>query len=256
MITAGVDVGNETIKAVILNERRIASWTLLNTRGDIHRVAETALRQAADHAALPREGIQHIVATGAGWKEVKVADSNFTEITCSARGAFELFPLARTVIDVGAEECRVLRTDGKGKVIDFFVNDKCAAGIGMFIETMAKALSVSLEEAGPLSLTSSKVLPLSTSCVVFAESEVISLINGGESKADVLRAVHVAAAMKAFSLLRRVGITDTIVVIGGVALNVGFIDSLRKMLDVEVQIPQNPRIVAALGAALLAGQGK
>ncbi len=252
MIITGIDVGNITTKAVIIDDGRILSWVVLNTRGDINKLAELAVSKAADEAGLNRDSIQRIISTGAGRKEVRFADTDFTEITCDAQGANRLFPSIDTIIDIGAEECRVLTTDGKGHVVDFFINDKCAAGVGMFIEVMAKALGVPLEEAGPLSLKSSKQLPLSTSCVVFAESEIISLINSGENKADVLQAIHMAAAMKTYALLIRLKKASEIALLGGVALNTGFINCLGEVLDADLRIPENPRIVGALGAALLA----
>jgi predicted CoA-substrate-specific enzyme activase len=252
MITTGIDVGNRTTKAVIIKEGKIVSWSTANTIGDINSLANSVVNQAADKAKVARSSIQFIVSTGAGRKDVKFADSDITEITCVARAAYELFSSVEEVIDVGAEECRVLRTDSKGNVIDFFLNDKCAAGVGMFIEIMAKALNITLEEVSTLSLQSSVDLPLSTSCVVFAESEVISLVNSGAKKSDVLRAVNTAAAMKALALLRRLGAASAPVFVGGVALNRGFIHILNDMLGTSVRTPENPLIVAAMGAALLA----
>jgi predicted CoA-substrate-specific enzyme activase len=256
VITAGVDVGNVTTKAVVIEERRVLSWSLMPTHGDINRLAESVVSKAAEKAGLKFDDIINISATGAGGKEVKFGAGCFTSTLCSAVGSSELFPLVEVGIDIGAEECRVFRGSGKGDIIDFFINDKCAAGVGMFIEIMAKALDVPLEEVGALSLKSSKELPLSTSCVVFAESEVISLINQGESREDVLRAIHRVAAMKAAGLLRKIGATKEFVVIGGVALNVGFIDYLKNDIKLDLLIPENPQAVGAFGAALLAQKQK
>jgi (R)-2-hydroxyacyl-CoA dehydratese activating ATPase len=255
MITAGIDVGNQTTKAVVADGTKILSWSLVHTRGDIRSLSETLMSNAAAKAGINLRDITAITATGAGGKEVNDATNYFTSILCSAVGAGELFPRVEVGIDIGAEECRVFRGSGTGDVIDFFINDKCAAGVGMFIEIMAKALGVPLEEVGDLSLNSSKELPLSTSCVVFAESEVISLINQGESQEDVLRAIHIVAAMKASGLLRKVGIAKRCVALGGVALNRGFIACLRSTLNLDILIPDVPQIVGAYGAALLA-QGR
>ncbi len=252
MITAGVDVGNQTTKAVVLDDGRVLSWSLTNTRGNISLLAESVISMAAEKAGLKLTDIIIIAATGAGGKEVKLAEQCFTSTLCSAVGSSKLYPDVEVGIDIGAEECRVFRGNGRGDIIDFFINDKCAAGVGMFIEMMAKALDVPLEEVGTLSLTSSKDLPLSTSCVVFAESEVISLLNQGESREDVLRAIHIVAAMKASSLLRKVGVSREFVAMGGVALNRGFLDCLKNTLTLGILVPEHPQLVGALGAALLA----
>ena len=257
MIIAGVDVGNKATKAVLIDEgRKVLSWALMNTRGDIDKLGELVIGMAAEKAGLKSADIVRVVATGAGGKEIKFTKEYFTSTLCSCVGSSELFPAVEVGIDIGAEECRVFRGSGKGDVIDFFINDKCAAGVGMFIEIMAKALDVPLEEVGALSLKYSKELPLSTSCVVFAESEVISLINQGESREDVMRAIHIVAAMKAAGLLRKVGAAKKFVVTGGVALNIGFLDCLKNAIDLDLLVPENPQIVGAFGAALLAQRRK
>ncbi|MDP2644781.1 MAG: acyl-CoA dehydratase activase [Desulfobacterales bacterium] len=252
MITAGVDVGNNTVKAVIARDKKILSWAIMKTVGDMNRLAAQVVQTAAQRAGLKFGDIAKSVSTGAGREEVKFVADCFSSTLCSAVGSSVIFPLVETGIDVGAEECRAFRGSGRGDVIDFFMNDKCAAGVGMFIEMMARVLEVPIEEAGALSLESSKELALSTSCVVFAESEVISLINQGESRADLLQAIHTVAAMKASGLLRKVGAVRQVVVMGGVALNSGFIDRLKCFMKLDVLIPENPQIVGAFGAALLA----
>jgi predicted CoA-substrate-specific enzyme activase len=256
MITAGIDVGNKTTKAVLVAGGKILSWSLTNTRGDINGLSEGLLKEAAEKARIAVGDIMKIAATGAGGKEVACAKDSYTSMLCSAVGAGELFPSVEVGIDIGAEECRVFRGSGAGDIIDFFINDKCAAGVGMFIEIMAKALDVPLEEVGALSLKSTKELPLSTSCVVFAESEVVSLVNQGESREDVFRAIHIVAAMKASGLLRKIGVAKKFVTMGGVALNSGFIECLRSVINLDMFIPEHPQILGAYGAALLAQRRK
>ncbi len=170
----------------------------------------------------------------------------------AARGAVFLAPQVRTVIDVGAEEGRAARISGKGRVLDFAVNERCAAGTGAFLEAMARALEVPLEELGPLALQSTRSVPLNAQCVVFAESEMISLIHANIPKADIARAVHQAIADRLASLARRVGVEPTVMLVGGVARNIGLVEVLKNELDTEVIVPEFPESVCALGAALMA----
>ncbi len=252
MITTGVDVGAKNVKVVIQEDGKILGkgqvTSGLDTASDIKEALDAALAEAG----LTRDRVEKIYATGAGRKEVKDADDSYTEVGADAAGAIHLFPEARTVIDVGAEEGRAIRVDDRGKVIDFAINERCAAGAGAFTEAMARALEVPLTELGPLSLTSSKAVPMNAQCAVFAESEVVSLIHQKTEKRDIARAVHDAMASRITSMARRVGVEPSVCLIGGVAKNPGFVDSLQRDLEMEVQIPDDPEYVSALGAALLA----
>ncbi len=254
MITAGIDCGAKTIKVVVLKDGQILGKSLVLAGIDTAGASDKAYDDALSGAGLSRGDIEKVVATGAGKNEAKFHQEAVTEVGADARGGVFLFPDARTVIDVGAEEGRAIRVDAKGKVVDFAINEKCAAGAGAFTEAMARALEVSLEEMGPLSLKATQAVPMNAQCAVFAESELVTLIHAKTPKPDMARAIHDAIADRIVSMARRVGVEKEVILIGGVALNVGFVDSLNRELGIEVKIPKEPEFVGALGAALVAAQ--
>jgi benzoyl-CoA reductase subunit D len=229
---------------------------LVLTGFDQSESAEKALADALAVAGVERAALGRTVATGAGAKAVPFADEGISDVKAAARGARFLFPSARTVIDVGAEEGRGIRSDGRGGVIDFAVNEKCAAGAGAFTEAMSRALEVPVEEMGALSLKSQNAVPMNAQCAVFAESEVVSLIHARTPKPDIVRAVHDAIASRIGSMVRRVGIEPDVALVGGLARNVGFVDALRRNLGVEILVPEDPDYVGAIGAALVAADGR
>jgi predicted CoA-substrate-specific enzyme activase len=252
MITVGLDIGAKTVKILILKDDYIISQTLVLAGYDIRE----SLKDAWDEI-LPKTGIflaqvDRIVATGAGKKEASMAHDQITEVLAASKGASFLDSRVRTVIDIGAEEGRALKINAKGKVIDFAINEKCAAGTGAFIEAMARALEVKLEELGPLSLQSTQAVAMNAQCAVFAESELVTLVHAKTPKPDMARAVHDAIADRIVSMVRRVGMEKEVMLIGGLAKNVGFVTSLKRELETEVIIPENPEFINALGAALLA----
>lgn len=252
MITAGVDVGNKYTKVVIMKDGRILSKSMVLSGFDQKIAAAEAYEDALRQAGVGKNDVKYVVATGAGKKEVIYANDTVSEVGAGARGAIYFFPSARTVIDVGAEEGRASKCDERGKIIDFAINEKCAAGAGSFTEAMARALEVPLEEMGPLALKSTKSIPMNAQCAVFAESEVVSLIHAKTSKEDISKAVLDAIAARIISMARRVGVEKDLVMIGGVGRNVGFIKSLGDGLEMEVLVPEHPEFVGAVGAALLA----
>jgi benzoyl-CoA reductase subunit D len=254
MITAGIDMGAKTIKVVILNDSQVASSSITLGGLDTRQSAQRAFDEALRNAGLSLDEIAHITATGAGRRGAPLAHDEVTEVGAGAKGATFLFPATRTVIDVGAEEGRGIRCEGNGKVVDFVINEKCAAGAGAFIEAMARALELKLEEMGELSLQSTKAVPMNAQCVVFAESEVVSLVHAKMPKADIVRAVHDAIASRIISMVRRVGVEKEVILIGGMAQNIGFVDSLRRGLEMEIVVPEEPEFVGALGAALIAAE--
>lgn len=257
MITTGIDVGAKNVKVIIQEDGKILGKGLVMAGLDTEAAIKEALEAALKDAGLARDAIEKIFATGAGRKEVADADDSYTEVGADAAGALYLYPEARTVIDVGAEEGRAIRVDERGKVVDFAINERCAAGAGAFTEAMARALEVPLEGLGPLSLTSTKSVPMNAQCAVFAESEVVSLIHAKTEKRDIARAVHDAMSTRITSMARRVGVVPEVALIGGVARNPGFVDSLQRDLELTVLIPEDPEYVSALGAAILAaGIGK
>ena len=196
--------------------------------------------------------IDRILSTGAGRTEVSEAHDQITEVSAVARGAIGLDPRIRTVIDIGAEEGRAIKINADGKVVDFAINEKCAAGAGAFTEAMARALEVTIEQLGPLSLQSTKAVAINAQCAVFAESELVTLVHSKTPKPDMARAVHDAIADRIVSMVRRVGMEKEVMLVGGVARNIGFVDSLKRELDTEIFIPETPETVGAYGAALLA----
>jgi benzoyl-CoA reductase subunit D len=252
MISAGIDVGAKNVKVLIQEDGKVLGKGSVMAGLDTGAAIDEAVSAALKDAGLARDEVEKTYATGAGRKEVKDADDSYTEVGADAAGAAYLFPDARTVIDVGAEEGRAIRIDEKGKVVDFAINERCAAGAGAFTEAMARALELPLEELGKLSLTSTKAVPMNAQCAVFGESEVVSLIHQKTEKRDIARAVHDAMATRITSMARRVGVQPDVALIGGVARNVGFVDSLQRDLEIEVVIPEDPEFVSALGAALLA----
>lgn len=252
MITAGVDCGAKTVKVVVINDGRVVGKSLVMAGVDTRAAAEQAYDEALRQAGLTRSHVQKVCATGSGRLQAGFHTQEVTVVSADASGAVHLLPGARTVIDVGAEEARAIRVDDSGKVVDFAINDKCAAGAGAFVEAMARALEVELEEIGALSLQSSRSVPMNAQCVVFAESELVSLVHAKTPKPDMARAIHDAIADRIVSMVRRVGLEPEVVLIGGLARNAGFVHSLSRGLGVEVRLPQDPEFVGALGAAMIA----
>ncbi|MFX1573388.1 MAG: acyl-CoA dehydratase activase [Promethearchaeota archaeon] len=255
MITAGIDCGSKNTKVVILKDDSILSTTSVLSGFDQDEAAKQALNNALERAGVKRAEIKYIIATGAGIEAISFANDSVTTVTANAKGTHFIFPSARTVIDIGAEEGRVLRIDDQGKVKDFGINEKCAAGAGAFIEAMARALEVDITTMGDLSLKATKQIPMNAQCTIFAESEVVSLIHQKTLKEDIIRAVHDAIADRNTSMVRQIGIEQKVALIGGVANNIGFIDSMERNLGFDLLVPKEviaPEYVSALGAALIA----
>jgi benzoyl-CoA reductase subunit A len=251
VITAGIDMGARTLKVLVLRDGEVVACCQVAAAFEARRAAREALHRALAEAGLGEKDLQRTVATGIGREEVE-CDARLSEVSCIARGAQHLVPAARTVIDVGAEGGMALRCDGRGRVLDFAVNEKCAAGAGAFCETIARVLEVPLDELGPLSLQSERVLALNLQCVVFAESEVVSLIHDNVPKPDIARGVHLALAGRVAVMARRVGLEPELVLVGGLAHDIGFVEALRQMLGAPLQVVEKPVFCAALGAALAA----
>ncbi|MFX1527485.1 MAG: acyl-CoA dehydratase activase [Promethearchaeota archaeon] len=255
MITAGIDCGSKNTKVVLLKEESVLSTASVLSGFDQEESAKQALDNAIKEAGINREDIKHITVTGAGMEAISFANDSLTTVTCDGRGTFFLFPSARTIIDIGAEEGLVVKIDENGKVKDFGINEKCAAGAGAFIEAMSRALEVDIKLMGELSLKSTKQIPMNAQCTIFAESEVVSLIHQKTSKEDIIRAVHDAIADRNTSMVRQIGIEKEVALIGGVANNIGFVDAMNKNLGFELLVPKDgvaPEYVSALGAALVA----
>lgn len=254
MITAGIDMGAKFVKVLLLKDGEVVARTRELVGFEPREAAERAYQSALAEAGVAEQDVNTVYATGAGRKTAPFAKDSVTEVSATAKGMAQTHPAVRTIIDIGAEEGRAVKCDEKGKVLDFAVNEKCAAGAGSFTEAMARALEVPLEEFGKLSLQSDKTIPMNAQCAVFAESEVVSLTHAKTPKADIARAVHDAIASRIISMVRRVGINKDVALVGGVSHNVGFVDSLNRGLETEVIIPDNPEYVGALGAAIIAGE--
>jgi benzoyl-CoA reductase subunit D len=252
MIAAGIDMGAHSVKVVILDGDKVLARSIAFTGFEPVEAAEKALADAVSQAGIKREDVQRIVATGAGRKSLPFADTSVTEVTADARGTTHLHPSVRTIIDIGAEEARGIAADEQGKVADFAKNDKCAAGSGAFVESMARALEIKVPEMIELSLKSTKDAPINATCAVFAESEVVSLIHSKIEKADIAHAVHDAIASRVSSMVRRLSIQKDVALIGGVANNAAMVDVMKKHLETDIIVPENAQYISALGAALSA----
>ncbi|MGQ9630143.1 MAG: acyl-CoA dehydratase activase [bacterium] len=251
-LVAGVDVGSLSADAVILNgSGEIVAYSVIPTGADSRAAAQRSMDEALRRAGAKMEDVSYIVATGYGRINIPFAHKRVTEITCHGRGALFIFPDAHTVIDIGGQDSKVIKLD-EGEVIDFAMNDKCAAGTGRFLEVMAKALEVNLEELGRLALIAKNGVTISSMCTVFAESEVVSLIAEGHPKEDIIRGLHEAIAGRILGMCRRVGVNEAVVMTGGVAKNPGMVRALEERLKLKIKIPPEPQIVGALGAALIA----
>ena len=254
MISAGIDMGTQRVKVAILKNNQIIAKNQNFSGFDPTTVVEQTFQEALESAKLSKEDVKHITATGAGVTMVNFSNSTISMMGADARAGAYFFSSARTVIDVGAEDARAVKCDEKGRMLDFIVNARCAAGAGTFIEAMARALEVKMEDMGPLSLRAERASPINASCVIFAESDVVSLIHREEPKTEIARAIFDAMAERVGSMVRRLGITPDIVLIGGVAKDVGFVDSLKRRLGMELLIPEDPIYGGAIGAALIAAK--
>jgi predicted CoA-substrate-specific enzyme activase len=252
MITAGIDIGHKTVKALIMENRRIVDYVIMVIAGGVEIAAKAAFDKLLIQTGIDRNNIYRVFATGVGRENVTFADGHHTEMLSQVKGAHFLFPGARTVIDIGAEGTRILKCDSSGNLTDFLMNDKCASGTGVFLETVAEMMEVNVSEIGPLSMRSSRKVALTTTCAVFAESEIVAEIHRGSSREDILWGVHESVASKIASISRRIAIEPELVVTGGVARNIGVIEALKSQLSMEIRVPETPEICGALGSALIA----
>jgi len=250
---AGVDVGSTQTKAVIIDEaRRIVARALTDTGANVVQAAQRAFDAACADGAIAADEVRYVVGTGYGRYKVSFGDRQVTEISCHGRGATHMFPGTGTVIDMGGQDSKAIRVKPDGEIVDFCMNDKCAAGTGRFLGAAAVALGMELGDLGPASLRSTKPVKISTTCTVFAEAEVLSWLGKGKSVEDILCGVHRSIATRSFGLLRRVGIVDEITFTGGVARNPGMIKALEDMLERRLNVSEESHYMGALGAALFA----
>lgn len=252
MITVGFDIGTQNIRAVIMKDGQVIGKAMVSAEFDTKTAINKAYRDALHTAGIQRSDAQKIVATGAGRKECDFANRQITEVTADVKGITYLMPEVQTVVDVGAEESKAIRIGAKGKVIDYAMNDKCAAGTGSFVEAIAIALETEVENMAELYDQSTQEIQMDAQCAIFAESEVVSLIHSQTAKADIARAVLDAIGERTVSMIKRVGTEESIAAIGGMALNDGFIKAIEKKLNLSVAVPSDPQYVSAVGAAIIA----
>ena len=250
---AGVDVGSTQTKAVVVNEAKgIVGRSLLPTGANVIRAAESAFEEALRAGGLREEEVEYVVGTGYGRYKVTFGNAQVTEISCHGRGAVHMFPGTRTVVDMGGQDTKAIRVSPVGEIVDFCMNDKCAAGTGRFLGAAASALEIPLEQLGPTALRGERPVKISTTCTVFAESEVLSWLGKGKKIEDILRGVHQSLAARSAGLLRRVGIVEEVTFTGGVARNTAMIETLQQALGVTLNVSEDSHYMGALGAALFA----
>ncbi|MBO06519.1 MAG: 2-hydroxyglutaryl-CoA dehydratase [Parcubacteria group bacterium] len=250
---AGVDVGSTQTKAVIIDEdSKIVSRSLIETGANVVKAAEKAFLIALEDGNLREEEVAYVIGTGYGRYKVTFGNAQVTEISCHGRGAVHIFPNTRTVLDMGGQDTKAISISENGEIIDFCMNDKCAAGTGRFLGAASIALDIPIDDLGPTALQSKKPVKISTTCTVFAETEVLSWLGKGKKIQDILMGVHSSIASRSVSLLRRVGITDQITFTGGVAKNIGMIEVLNRVLGMKMNVSDDSPYMGALGAAMFA----
>jgi benzoyl-CoA reductase subunit A len=253
MITAGIDIGSLSAKALILRDGEIISWKVIPTGPDGAESGRKAIDGALAEAGLALSDIEYIVSTGYGRVNIPFAQRNVTEISCHARGAHWLRPEVRTILDMGGQDCKAIRCDGQGTVVDFAMNEKCAAGTGRYLERVAATLGLPLEQIGQLSLQIiENPVTISSYCTVFAQIDILRQLREGKHPNDILAGTCDAICSRVQSLLDSVGVVEAFVVTGGVAKNIGVVSRLETRLGLKAHTLFEPQIVGALGAAVIA----
>lgn len=250
---AGIDSGSTSTDVVILGrDQKMVTGVILPTGAGAAVGAERALEQALEQAGLQRSDIDAIVTTGYGRTAIQDGDKSITEITCHARGAHYLDPGVRTVIDIGGQDSKVIRLDENGAVVNFVMNDKCAAGTGRFLEMMARTMEMDLDEMSKAGLHYKEDITISSMCTVFAESEVVSLIAQNKPTDDIVHGLNKAVASKTAALAKRVGGEERYMMTGGVSKNRGLVKTLEEKLGTTLVVSEKAQLCGALGAALFA----
>jgi predicted CoA-substrate-specific enzyme activase len=253
MFVAGIDIGSLTAKAVILDdEARVVGQALTLTGAFSQKAGEKAFEMALAAAGVDASDISYVLATGYGRKNIPFAHAEMTEISCHAKGAHRLFPEARTIIDIGGQDSKAIALNESGAPVNFIMNDKCAAGCGRFLEVMARALETDVEKMGELSLLSTKNIQISSMCTVFAESEVVSAVANKYDRSDIINGIHQSIVKRISIMVDHVGLVERVVMSGGVAKNIGVVRALESVLGMTLLVPEEPQMVGALGAALIA----
>ena len=252
MISLGIDIGSLTAKSVLFDGKEMVEKHLIPVGYNSKKAGEKLLEELLQKAGIKREDIGKTVSTGYGRNSIDFADKAVTEIICHGKGVHLLMPHVRTIIDIGGQDSKVIVLDKNGNVANFVMNDKCAAGTGRFLDVMARAMETEIQEFGILSLKSKNPSKISSVCTIFAESEIISLVTKGENREDITSGIHLSIARRIASMVKRLGMIPPVAMSGGVALNVGMVDALEKILDTKIEIAPFSQYSGALGATLLA----
>jgi predicted CoA-substrate-specific enzyme activase len=252
MISLGLDIGSLTAKGVLMKDGQLFEKHLIPVGYNSKKAALLLMDELFEKAKVSRADIQKTVATGYGRNNIDFADKTVSEIICHGRGIHFLLPEIRTIIDIGGQDSKVIVLDDRGNVANFVMNDKCAAGTGRFLDVMARAMETEIQYFGELALRGKNPSKISSVCTVFAESEIISLVAKGENREDITSGIHLSIARRIVSMVKRVGMKPPVAMSGGVALNIGVIDALQKLLEIPVTTTPLAQYGGALGAALLA----
>lgn len=252
MFFAGIDIGSTMTKVVIADDRGKIMSSVIGPTGPEHRhLALNVMDETISKAGLVYNDLDFIVATGYGRINVPFADKQITEITCHARGIRALFPTARIIIDIGGQDSKGIKLDSEGKVANFVMNDKCAAGTGRFLEVIAETLGINLTDLGKISLTAKGYVQISNTCTVFAEHEVTSRLAEGAGIPEIVAGLHESIAGRVVNMVRHLGLEKDVVVTGGGAKNIGLVKAIAAKVGFSVLVPPEPFLTGALGAALV-----
>ncbi len=252
MITVGIDVGSITTKAAAAKDGVVIADKVVLTGYNAQFAGEKVFGEILKESGIDRASIGKIISTGYGRNSVTFADKAVTEITCHAAGAHYLDPEVRSVIDIGGQDSKAIAVNATGSPLDFAMNDKCAAGTGRFLEVMARALEIDLDNFGDWSLKAEQPSTISSLCTVFAESEVISLISKGEKRENIIAGIHEAIAARVVALANRVGFNTRIMMTGGVAKNIGVVRALERKIGQKIEVSAKSQVTGAIGAAIIA----
>jgi predicted CoA-substrate-specific enzyme activase len=252
MIAVGIDIGSLSTKSAVLKDKKeILSYDVVLTGGNNRQSAQTTFDNVISKAGLSKKDIDIVVTTGYGRENVPFSNKYVSEITCHAKGMYLLNPNIRTILDIGGQDSKAIQIDGNGNVLNFMMNDKCAAGCGRFLEIIARTLNVKLEDLGSISQSATSTVRISSMCTVFAETEVVSLVAVGTPTPNIIKGLHESIASRASALLKIVGLTAPLGMSGGVAKNKGVVSSIEEALKMKVLTTEYSQVMGAIGAAYL-----
>ncbi len=253
MYAAGIDIGSTQTKCIVLDhEGEVVGRGLRMTGADVVRAGDEVLEAACAEAGIDTLEVGYTIGTGYGRFRVATGDDQITEISCHAKGAVHMFPKTRTILDIGGQDTKAIRTNAKGEVVDFCMNDKCAAGTGRFLAAAAEVMGLDVSEIGSVSLASTERLKITNVCTVFVESEILNQLSRGRKREDILAGVHRSIAGRAASLLRRVGLEEELTFTGGVARNLGMVRAIEERTGLRLNAGADSQFTGALGAAMFA----